>query len=237
MLTVNNVSFYREGNTILDGVSFSIQQGEYIGLIGPNGAGKTSLLRLLLGLLRPASGNIMFESTTQIGYVPQTYNLSTVVPISVAEVLAMSGVKSLQEQRHYLKKVDLDAHYVRKNFHRLSGGEQQRVIIARALCVQPAMLIIDEPLNGVDYKTKQSIYNLLLDLNKKNGLTILFASHEVDAIVSQCDHVLCLNKTLHDGCEPMAFAQGIITDCPVLDHVAETVPVHYHKEKDAACSC
>ena len=230
MIKAQNLGFQREGNVILDDVSFSINAGEYVGLIGPNGAGKSSLIKLILGFQKPTSGSLSLESGIKIGYVPQNYNLSTVVPIAVREVLVMSGVKDLQILEQNLEKVGLNSDFLSKNFHQLSGGQQQRVIIARALCSQPDLLVFDEPLNGVDYQTKLSIYDLLLDFNKKKNLTILFVSHEVDHIVGYCDHILCLNRTMHIGCHPLDFAKGVITDCPVLglDVIPQTVPVHHH---------
>ena len=234
MIKAKNLGFQREGNVILDDVSFSIGAGEYVGLIGPNGAGKSSLIKLILGFHKPTSGYLNLESGVKTGYVPQNYNLSPVVPISVREVLVMSGIKDLQILEQNLEKVGLNNDFLSKNFHKLSGGQQQRVIIARALCSQPDLLVFDEPLNGVDYQTKLSIYDLLLDLNKKKNLTILFVSHEVDHIVGHCDHVLCLNRTMHTGCHPLDFAKGIITDCPVLelDAIPQTVPVHHHHRVD-----
>ena len=234
MIKAKNLGFQREGNVILDDVSFSIVAGEYVGLIGPNGAGKSSLIKLILGFHKPTSGSLNLESGVKTGYVPQNYNLSPVVPISVREVLVMSGIKDLQILEQNLEKVGLNNDFLSKNFHKLSGGQQQRVIIARALCSQPDLLVFDEPLNGVDYQTKLSIYDLLLDLNKKKNLTILFVSHEVDHIVGHCDHVLCLNRTMHTGCHPLDFAKGIITNCPVLelDAIPQTVPVHHHHSVD-----
>jgi len=231
MITARNLGLQREGNVILDDVSFSITKGEYVGLIGPNGAGKSSLIKLILGFHKPTSGSLNIDPQTKIGYVPQKYTLSPVVPISVEEVLMMSGIKGRDQLPKQLKKVGLGSDFLTKNFHQLSGGQQQRVVIARALCSQPDLLIIDEPLNGVDYKTKLSIYELLLDLNTEKKLTILFVSHEVDHIMKHCHHILCLNRTMHTGCHPIDFAKGIVTDCPVLDNVSETLPVHHHHDK------
>jgi len=195
VISAQNLGFKRDGNIILDDVSFSIEKGEYIGLIGPNGAGKSSLIKLILGFHKPTSGSLNIASQTKIGYVPQSYTLSPVVPISVAEVLMMSGIKDRKQLPKQLEQVGLESDFLSKNFHQLSGGQQQRVIIARALCSDPDLLIIDEPLNGVDYKTKLAIYELLLELNTANKLTILFVSHEVDHIMKHCHHILCLNRT------------------------------------------
>ena len=236
MITAQNLGLQREGNVILDDVSFSIAKGEYVGLIGPNGAGKSSLIKLILGFHKKTSGSLNIEPKTKIGYVPQNYILSPVIPVSVEEVLMMSDIKDRDQLPQQLENVGLTNDFLIKNFHQLSGGQQQRVIIARALCSNPDLLVFDEPLNGVDYETKISIYKLLFNLNKTQKLTILFVSHEVDHIVGHCNHILCLNRTMHTGCHPLDFAKGIITDCPVLDNVSQTLPVHHHHDEKNSCS-
>lgn len=236
MITAKKLGLQIEGNVILDDVSFSIKKGEYIGLIGPNGAGKTSLIKLILGFNKPTNGSLYVRPNTTIGYVPQSYNLSDVVPISIEEVLKMSGLRNKNLLSQKLQKVGLDQSFLQKSFHDLSGGQKQRVIIARALCSDPDILIFDEPLNGVDYETKLSIYQLLSQLNKTQKLTILFVSHEVDHIVGECHHILCLNKTMHTGCRPLDFAKGKINNCPVFESVSRIVPIH-HNHNNSKCSC
>ena len=237
MIEAKNLGLHLEGDVILDDVSFVIKKGEYVGLIGPNGAGKTSLIKLILGFYVPTMGTLNVSTKIKLGYVPQSYALSSVVPISVAEVLMMSGLRDKARLMDYLAKVGLAADFLSKNFHTLSGGQKQRVIIARALCSEPNLLIFDEPLNGVDFETKLKIYELLAELNKAEGLTILFVSHEVDHIVSECHHVLCLNKTMHTGCHPLEFAKGKMSECPVLDIRQQVVPIHHHHDNDRSCSC
>ena len=239
MIAAQNVGLQIEGNIILNDVSFSIVKGEYVGLIGPNGAGKSSLIKLILGFHKPTSGALSIAPEIQIGYVPQNYNLSAIVPISVREVMLMTGVKKNDFLQENLEKVGLSNDFLTKNFHKLSGGQQQRVIIARALCSKPDLLVFDEPLNGVDFETKLSIYDLLLNLNKNKDVTILFVSHEVEHIVGHCDHVLCLNRTMHEGCHPLDFAKGVVSACSVPDktlQTAQTVPIHHHHSADSSCS-
>lgn len=235
MIQAKNLGLQLEGDVILDDVSFDIKKGEYVGLIGPNGAGKTSLLKIILGFHKPTSGSLQLAKDTRIGYVPQSYALSAIVPISVREVLKMSGVGAESHLIKNLKKVDLEASTLTKNFHQLSGGQKQRVIIARALCLEPDLIIFDEPLNGVDFETKIKIYELLSQLNQKEKVTILFVSHEVDHIVDKCDHILCLNRTMHTGCHPLDFAKGNTSDCPVLTTNPKVVPIHHHHPKTDEC--
>lgn len=214
MIQVDNLGLIKEGDVILRDVSFSIGAGEYVGLIGPNGAGKTSLIKTILGLNTATSGSLQLSDGTVTGYVPQSYLVSDVVPISVQEIIKMSGVKNVEVIIQSLEKVGLKPDFMNRCFHDLSGGQKQRVIIARALCKRPNLLLFDEPLNGVDITTKRCIYRLLSDLNKTEKLTILFVSHEVDHLISQCDRVLCLNQTLHEGCSALDFSKGnIVPEC------------------------
>lgn len=228
MIIAKNLCLELGGNVILDDVSFQIKKGQYIGLIGPNGAGKTSLIKVILGFYKPTNGALELSPDIRIGYVPQGYCLSAVVPISVREVLKMSGGIGEELFVQSLQKVGFGRDFLSQNFHKLSGGQKQRIIIARALCQEPNLIIFDEPLNGIDFETKIQIYELLSHLNQTEKLTILFVSHEVDHIIGKCHHILCLNTTMHTGCHPMDFAQGKNLDCPVLETGTKIIPVHHH---------
>jgi zinc transport system ATP-binding protein len=230
MIYAKNICLSLGRNVILDDVSFSIEAGQYVGLIGPNGAGKTSLIKTILGLYKPTSGSVEMTPGNRIGYVPQSYSLSSVVPISVFEVLRMSGIKDKKLLEKNLLKVGLQAEFLQQNFHQLSGGQKQRVIIARSLCQEPNLIIFDEPLNGVDFETKIKIYDLLAQLNRSENVTILFVSHEVD-------HILCLNKTMHTGCHPLDFAKGNHTQCPILATAPKIVPIHHHHHDQSSACC
>jgi zinc transport system ATP-binding protein len=237
MIYAKNICLSLGRNVILDDVSFSIEAGQYVGLIGPNGAGKTSLIKTILGLYKPTSGSVEMTPGNRIGYVPQSYSLSSVVPISVFEVLRMSGIKDKKLLEKNLLKVGLQAEFLQQNFHQLSGGQKQRVIIARSLCQEPNLIIFDEPLNGVDFETKIKIYDLLAQLNRSENVTILFVSHEVDHIFDRCHHILCLNKTMHTGCHPLDFAKGNHTQCPILATAPKIVPIHHHHHDQSSACC
>lgn len=221
---------------ILQDISFSLWEGDYVGLIGPNGAGKTTLIKTIMGANKQYTGSISIDTSVRIGYVPQSFLLSHVAPISVREVLNMSRKTSISLEE-VLGKVGLDVSFLGRNFHELSGWQKQRVIIARALATDPNMLIFDEPLTGVDYETKIKMYALFECLNKEEGMTILFVSHEIDQIINSCHHVLCLNKTMHTGCHPLDFARWQIDDCPVLHTGAHVVPVHHHHHSHNQDTC
>jgi zinc transport system ATP-binding protein len=231
-IEVKNISYNKHKKTILENINFSLNIGDYVGLIGPNGAGKTTLIKIILGLLPPSKGSIEKATGLTIGYVPQSYTLSPIIPISVREVLKMSGNRNLSEHKTALQQVDLEHSILKQNFHHLSAGQQQRIIIARALCIHPQALIFDEPLSGIDFSTKIKLYDLLATLNQQHQLTILFVSHEVDRIIDKCHHILCLNKTLHQGCHPLDFSQGKITCTSEHQHQEKeanrVLPIHHH---------
>ncbi len=236
LLAVTNLAVnFGETKALVD-VSFTIKKGEYVGLIGPNGAGKSTLLKTILRTISPQSGTIIAPPRAKIGYVPQQFLLRTPVAISVAEVLQMGFARigfwqsraEKEVMAEALAAVGFETDFLSKNYQTLSGGQKQRVIIARALLNNPDLLLFDEPLSGVDYATKLRIYDLLADLNQKKGITILFVSHEVDAVVSKCQRILCLDKTLHDGCHPIHFAKGEHVICQVPPLSEKLTPIHHH---------
>lgn len=231
VISTQNIGYNISSKSILEDISITISQGEYVGLIGPNGAGKTSLIKILLGLVKPTSGSVQKAKDMKIGYVSQSTMLSSVIPLSVKEMLSFSGITQISKLIKALQRVGLNEQLLIQNFHTLSGGQKQRVIISRALCSNPDMLVFDEPLNNVDMQTKIQIYQLLSDLNSQENLTILFVSHEVDHIIGKCDRILCLNKTLHEGCHPLDFAKGKLTDCDDdcdCECVTPIHPIHHH---------
>lgn len=236
ILSVKNLTVVYGGNTVVDNVSFDICAGEYVGLVGPNGAGKSTLLKAILGIIKPTSGTIVLPDKISLGYVPQENLANTYVAVSVAEVLQM-GFERLsfwqpggerKEMLRVLDAVGLDESFLVKDIAALSGGQKQRVYVARSLIHHPKILFFDEPLSGVDYTTKLRIYDLLAKLNEKLGITILFVSHEIDYVISNCKRILCINKTLHEGCHPLPFMRGEIKECQ-LPHLKDgLVPIHHH---------
>jgi len=240
-LTVQSLSVYFGSIAVLDAISFVIKRGEFVGLTGPNGAGKSTLLKTLLGLTPTYGGSYSFADDLTVSYVPQHYALPSHVPVSVAEVVRM-GARNIMTGKAVLDAlthVGLHKDFLHKNFHELSGGQKQRVMIARAIVTAPDMIFFDEPLSGIDVQTKTQIYDLLKKFNKE-GMTILFVSHDVDHVVEACDRVLCLDRILHKGCHPADFARGardteeksshVDTQCLVENDAPHAVkrPVHHH---------
>ena len=202
-ITFDHVSFAYDKRPILKTASFAIQQGEYIGLIGPNGGGKTTALKLLLGFLKPSSGTIVntipFAKTS---YLPQNPTYDKAFPISVIEVvlsgltaeLSWLGRRSADAKSRALEALDRVGlvDLAHSHYGSLSGGESQRVLLARALVSRPDLLILDEPTANVDTAAEESILSLLAEL--KGSLTMLIVTHDFDAVIPHVDRVLCFQQ-------------------------------------------
>ena len=215
LLEINDLSVTFAGRKALDKVSFQLIQGEYVGLIGPNGAGKSTLLKAILGIIK-YKGSIKIAPNLKIGYVPQKILADNYFSLSVKEFLTMgltknnfankkSASEAMQEK---IREVGLQNISLANNFHTLSEGQKQRIIIARSLLHQPQLLLFDEPLSWTDYESRFLIYKLLAELNKKLKITILFVSHEIEQIIAKCQRVLCLNQKLYSGCHPIDFSKN-----------------------------
>lgn len=211
VLSVNNLSFSRGSVVILENVSFSIKQGEYVGIIGPNGGGKTTLLDILLGLEKPASGSVTWgsaiESKSHIGYVPQhAASFDPLFPATVEEVVA-SGRVALRPWYRRARMQDIlrgekametcgIAHLAKRRIGEISGGERQRAFLARALAGEPRVLVLDEPMSAVDERQQETLYDVLRNLRTHTHMTILMVSHDLHAVEREATNVLCLNKKI-----------------------------------------
>lgn len=225
-ISVNNLHFAYNGHAVLADISLDIKEGEYVGVIGPNGGGKTTFLKLVLGLLKPSSGSLSLfgESPVharkygRIGYVPQrATQFEEKFPATVLEVV-QSGLTSAPRSKQQKDAVQnaLEATNIvdlqSKLIHELSGGQRQRVFIARCLTAQPRMLLLDEPVTGVDGPSKDRFYALLKQLNTEHNITIIFVTHDVDAIAKEVDQVLCLNQKVCCHTSPQDFLQKHVLD-------------------------
>ena len=191
LLELEDVQFSYDVTTVLQNVTLAIQEGEYIGIIGPNGGGKTTLLRLILGFLKPTSGFIKLE-TDAIGYVPQHRGFDRQFPLSVLELVGLGNIHEKDWKEKALKaleRVNL-SEYKNRPFSSLSGGQLQRALIARALIANPKLLLLDEPTANLDTDAQEDIHALLRGL--KGDMTILMVSHDLQTIVSEVDRILCV---------------------------------------------
>ena len=194
LLSFENISIGYDNNPILENLNFSVEQGDYLAILGENGAGKSTLLKTMLGLIKPLDGKIVFDAgvkKTEIGYLPQQTVVQRDFPASVWEIvisgcLAKDGIRPFysKEDRALaeanIKKLGLED--LKKWCYReLSGGQQQRVLLARALCSSNKVLVLDEPVTGLDPKVTMQLYELIDSLNKE-GITIIMISHDLQAL-------------------------------------------------------
>lgn len=210
VIEIQNLSFSYDGEAVLRNIDFSMRKGDFTAVIGPNGGGKTTLMRLILGLLKPSAGSIKLfgdsiaHGIRKVGYVPQIININRDFPINVQDVVLM-GKASTGLARRYSKadknkaveKLEIMgmADFARQRVGHLSGGQRQRVFIARALMGDPELLILDEPTASIDRDGQEALYCLLDQLNA--NISILVVSHDLLAISPHIKSIACVNRCLH----------------------------------------
>lgn len=207
IINVDNLSYYYDSFPALDHISFSVEKGDFLGIIGPNGAGKTTLFQCILGIMSNFSGEIsLFGSNVKqnkkilqrIGYVPQKKSIEQTFPATVREIVSLGVIgKDIKKEsiESAIEFVELGS-YRNKRIGELSEGQQQRIIIAKALVKQPELLILDEPTTGIDSATQNKFYDLLTRLNKDRGITIIWSSHDMNAVEKLASKVACIDRKL-----------------------------------------
>ncbi|MBI2427006.1 MAG: metal ABC transporter ATP-binding protein [Candidatus Kerfeldbacteria bacterium] len=206
-IDVRDLSVAFHDKVVVDHVSFSITRGEFVVIIGPNGSGKTTLVRAMLGLLPAASGGVSFfgkridDFYGRVAYVPQRFSFDTTFPITVREFLHSSLWKSRSHSEcdrsitEHLGYVGMSEHG-RQLIGNLSGGQLQRVLIARSLLAEPEVLVLDEPVAGIDIGGEQVAYELIHSIQQSHHLTVIMISHEPDLLSNYATSIVCLNKRL-----------------------------------------
>ena len=197
---------------ILSGLSFEVNAGDYLCIVGENGSGKTTLMKTLLGLTKPLSGSIVFGdgvTSRTIGYLPQQTDVQRDFPASVREIV-LSGCLGRDGFRPFYTKADKAkaeramermniTELSRRCYRELSGGQQQRVLLARALCATEKLLLLDEPVAGLDPKVTAEMYELIESLNKNDGVTVIMISHDIENSLPYADHILHIGNELFFG--------------------------------------
>ncbi|MFA6019284.1 MAG: zinc ABC transporter ATP-binding protein ZnuC [Rhodospirillales bacterium] len=215
------------GQRILDGVSLKVAARAILTVVGPNGAGKTTLLKVLLGLIAPDSGQIVRRPNLRIGYVPQKLDIAPTLPLSARSFLELAAPSSPQAIEEALARVG--APKVQETpLLGLSGGELQRVLLARALLRQPELLVLDEPVRGVDLVGQADLYDLIADLRNQLGLGIILVSHDLHLVMRATDEVLCLNTHVCCHGHPEAVSRHPEFVALFGPRVAETMALYPH---------
>lgn len=197
-ISTRGLSLDLGGRTVLSGIELELRAGEIVTIIGPNGAGKTTLARLLLGLLKPTKGTVTRAPGLRVGYVPQRFPVDPTIPIDVSRFLTLGVRAGPGAIRTVLAEVGA-VHLADRPLSALSGGEFQRVALARALIGEPQFLLLDEPVQGVDYAGEAQLYAMIGDIRNRRGCGILLISHDLHIVLGASDRVICLNR--HICCE------------------------------------
>lgn len=220
LLTCQNLCLGYENREIVHNLNFTVNKGDYLVIIGENGSGKSTLMRTVLGLLRPLSGKISYSGglcQKTIGYLPQQTVVQKDFPATVWEIV-LSGCQggcgirpfyTKEEKKRALDNIKKMGILNLKNrcYRELSGGQQQRVLLARALCATKQMLLLDEPVSGLDPKVTKEMYDLILGLNKEN-ITVIMISHDLEAAYKYASHILYIGKDVFYGTKEEYIALG-----------------------------
>jgi zinc transport system ATP-binding protein len=206
VIKIENVTYRYNSDLVLENISFKADQGDLLGIIGPNGAGKTTLFSLILGLLEGYQGKITVfgedirnnrKILKKIGYIPQKNIIDQGFPATVEEIVSL-GVFERKTKDKIISAINTVGllEQKHKRIGELSGGQQQRILIAKALVNEPQLLILDEPTTGIDLETQNKFYALLRKLNSENKITIILASHDLDAINKLANKIACVNRKM-----------------------------------------
>ena len=191
-MSAQNIRVQVGERVLLDNINLDLRQGEIVTVIGPNGAGKTTLLKTLLGFIAPSSGTLVRSSALRIGYMPQKLALNPLLPITVQRFLQQTGANTAAIQQA-LTETGV-ASLLQQSLHKVSGGELQRILLARALLRKPELLVLDEPAQGVDVCGQADLYRLITELRARYHCSVLLVSHDLHLVMAATDTVICLNQ-------------------------------------------
>ena len=216
------------GRTVLDRVSIEVRRGEVVSLIGPNGAGKTTAVRALLRLIRPDAGTVRHAPGLAVGYVPQRIAPEELLPLTVRRFLAMAGRRPRAAAASALDEVGVAAAVIDRQLSGLSGGEYRRVLLARALLRDPDLLVLDEPVQQVDFAGQLAMHQLIGRLRDRRGCGVLIISHDLHLVLRATDRVVCINGHVCCAGEPEAVSRHPEYVSLFGSHAANALAVYTH---------
>jgi len=206
LVQAQQIGVQRNGRWLIRGIDLTVRKGEIITLIGPNGSGKSTTVKTVLGVIKPDEGSITRAANLRIGYVPQRLAIDWTLPLTVDRLMSLTGRISRADRRAALEEVGI-GHLAQSEVGALSGGEFQRALLARALARKPDLLVLDEPVQGVDVAGEAALYTLIDEIRHKIGCGILLISHDLHVVMAATDTVLCLNGHMCCSGTPQSVAE------------------------------
>jgi len=192
LVEMKNAGVHRSGRWLVRGVDLTVRRGEIVTLIGPNGSGKSTTVKMAIGLLQPDEGTVRRAPSLKVGYVPQKVTVDWTLPLSVERLMTLTGGLDRKKIAEALEAAGI-AHLARAEVQALSGGEFQRALLARALAREPDLLVLDEPVQGVDFTGEIALYQLISEIRDRTGCGVLLISHDLHVVMAATDTVVCLN--------------------------------------------
>ncbi|VAW21405.1 Zinc ABC transporter, ATP-binding protein ZnuC [hydrothermal vent metagenome] len=228
LIDLRNIGVKRHGRWLVKGVDLTISRGEIVTLIGPNGSGKSTTAKVATGIIAASEGTLWRAPNLRISLVPQKLNIDWTLPLTVSRLMALTHKCSSSEIIDALKTVGAD-HLVNEPVQHLSGGEFQRVLLARAIVRQPDLLVLDEPVQGVDYSGQVSLYQLIANIRDHNNCGILMISHDLHVVMAKTDRVICLNTHMCCSGPPEQIAQNPQYQQLFGDSSSEMLAIYRHQ--------
>jgi len=227
LLKLENAGFSKNDKWLVKGVSLEVKQGEIVTLIGPNGSGKSTTAKIALGIYKEIEGKVN-KFTNKIGYVPQKISIDWTLPIRVIDFMSLTEDPTDEQINIALNLTGVE-HLKNKSLGNLSGGEFQRVLIARAIAKQPEVLVLDEPVQGVDFKGEIALYELIKKISEELNCGILLISHDLHVVMSATDFVVCLNGHVCCSGTPQVVAKNDEYQELFGDRASTILSIYEHK--------
>jgi zinc transport system ATP-binding protein len=228
LVRMTGVGVHRAGRWLVRGVDMDIRSGEIVTLIGPNGSGKSTTAKTAIGILKPQEGTVTRKPGLKVGYVPQRLAIDWTLPLTVERLMKLTGTPSAMQVAEALKATGV-AHLAKAEVQTLSGGEFQRTLLARAMVRNPDLLVLDEPVQGVDFSGEVALYQLIREIRDRTGCGILLISHDLHVVMADTDTVICLNG--HVCCR--GTPQNVVASPEYLKlfgaRAAETLAIYRHR--------
>ena len=227
LVKLNNVGFRQNQKWLVEGVSLQVEKGKIITLIGPNGSGKSTTAKIALGIYKNIEGSVE-KYTNNVGYVPQKISIDWTLPLRVSDFMVLTENIKDDETNEALSLTGV-MHLKNKNLGNLSGGEFQRVLLARAISKKPELLVLDEPVQGVDYTGEIALYDLIKKISDTLNCGILLISHDLHTVMTATDHVVCLNGHVCCSGSPIDVEKDKEYKALFGDQASQTLSIYEHK--------